>query len=135
MPEKRRTKPQREGDIGTVAIKTLIGSLVGALLFFLLTALVAVILWKTDADSEIYKYVMLFIGAISAFVCGFVAVRPIRKDGIIIGILSVLPVYIVTVIVSSLIGRSGVGIIGWILLAIQIILSAIGGIIAVNKRK
>ncbi len=134
MPEKRRIKPQMN-DIRTVAIKTLTGSLVGLVIFFLLTAVATAVLWKTDADSEMYKYILLVIGAISAFVCGFVAVRPVRKNGIVFGALSVLPTYLITIIVSMLISKSGIGLFGWILLGIQILFAAIGGIIAVNKRK
>lgn len=134
MPEKRRTKPQMN-DLKTVIIKTLTGSLVGLVIFFLLTAAATAVLWKTDADSEIYKYILLSVGAVSAFICGFVAVRPVRKNGIVFGALSVLPVYLITIIVSMLISKSGVGLFGWILLGIQLLLAAVGGIIAVNKRK
>lgn len=134
MPEKRRIKPQMN-DIRTVAIKTLTGSLVGLVIFFLLTAVATAVLWKTDADSEMYKYILLVIGAISAFICGFVAVRPVRKNGIVFGALSVLPTYLITIIVSMLISKSGIGLFGLILLGIQILFAAIGGIIAVNKRK
>lgn len=134
MPEKRRTKPQMN-NLKTVIAKTLTGSLAGLVLFFLLTAISSAILWKTDADSEIYKYIILAVGGVSALVCGFIAVRPVRKNGIVFGALSVLPFFLITIVISMLISKSGVGLFGWILLGIQLVLSAIGGIIAVNKRK
>lgn len=137
MQKKRRTKPkpQVSGDIKTVAIKALIGSLVGLVVFFILTALASFILWKNDADSEIFKYIMLIIGAVSAFIGGFVAVRPTRKNGIAVGALSALPSYLVIILISVLLSKSGVGAVGWVLLAVMILFSAIGGIVAVNKRK
>lgn len=135
MPKKRRTKPQAGSDIKTVIIKALTGSLVGIILFFALNALASLILWKADTDESVYKFVSLVIGAVTAFVCGFVAVRPTRKNGVAVGALSVLPVYLFEIIASVLVSRSGIGLIGWILLAVQLLFSAIGGIIAVNKRK
>lgn len=135
MPKKRRTKPQVSGDIRTIAVKILIGSLVSVLMFFVLTALASFLLWKTDADESVYKFVILLIGAFSAFAGGFVAVRPIRKNGIALGTLSTILPYFIVILVSALVAKSGLGVIGWVLLPLQVLFSAIGGIIAVNKRK
>ncbi|MBR6531517.1 MAG: TIGR04086 family membrane protein [Clostridia bacterium] len=135
MPKKRRTKPQVSGDIRTIAVKILIGSLVGVLLFFVLTALASFLLWKTDTDESVYKFVILSVGAFAAFAGGFVAVRPIRKNGIALGTLSTILPYFIVILVSALVAKSGMGAVGWILLPLQILFSAIGGIIAVNKRK
>ena len=134
MPEKRRTKPQIN-DMKAMVIKTLTGSLVGLAVFFLLAAAAAAVLLKTDADGEIYKYILLSVGAVAAFICGFAAVRPVRKNGIVFGALSVLPMYLVIILASILISKSGIGLIGWVLLGVQLLFAAIGGIIAVNKRK
>ncbi|MBR3835545.1 MAG: TIGR04086 family membrane protein [Clostridia bacterium] len=134
MSEKRQIKPQMN-DIRNVIIKALVGALTGVVLFFVMSAVAAFALWKTDSNSGMYQYILLAIGAVSALVCGFVAVRPVRKNGIAVGALSVLPAYLVTILVSILVSKSGVGLFGWILLAVQVVFSAIGGIIAVNKRK
>ncbi len=137
MQKKRRSKPkaQASSDIKTMAVKALIGSAVALVMFFALTALASFIMWKKDADTEIFKYIMLALGALAGFVGGFVAVRPVRKNGIAVGALSALPPYFVIILVSTLVAKSGVGIIGWILLGIMILFAAVGGIVAVNKRK
>lgn len=135
MPEKRRKKPQTVSGVKTVIAKTLIGSLLGAVMFFVLTALASLILWKTDADESIYKFISLIIGAVSAFTGGFAGVRPVRKNGIAFGALSVLPVYLAEILAGVLVSKGGIGLIGWIMLAVQLLFSAVGGIIAVNKRK
>ncbi len=119
----------------TTAVKALIGSAVGLAGFFVLTLLGSFILWKKDSDTEIFKYIMLVFGALSGFVCGFVAVRPIRKNGIAVGALSALPPYLIIMLVSVLVAKSGIGLIGWILFGVMLLFSAIGGIVAVNKRK
>lgn len=135
MPKKRRSKPQSDNNIKTAAIKALIGSLVGLVTFFILTVIAAFVMWKTDADSSIYKYIMLLTGAVSGLTGGFTAVRPTRKNGVAVGALSALPAYLVIISVSLLVAKSELGIIGWILLAVELLFSAIGGIIAVNKRR
>ncbi|MBR5262840.1 MAG: TIGR04086 family membrane protein [Clostridia bacterium] len=135
MPEKRRTKPQTGRSIRIEVVRVLIGSLTGIAVYFVLTAVASLILWKADTDESLYKFIMLLVGAAAAFAGGFAAVRPVRKNGIIVGALSVLPVYAVELVVSLLVSKSGIGIIGWILLAIQLTVAAVGGIIAVNKRK
>lgn len=136
MQKKKRAKATASvNDTKNIIIKILIGSGVGAVAFFALTALSAVILLKNDSDLPVYKYIMLLTGAVSGFLSGFVAVRPLRKNGIAFGSVSALPVYLIAVIVSVLIARSGIGLIGWILFAVMVLFAAAGGIVAVNKRK
>lgn len=136
MQKKKRAKATASvNDTKNIIIKILIGSGVGAVAFFALTALSAVILLKNDSDLPVYKYIMLLTGAVSGFLSGFVAVRPLRKNGIAFGSVSALPIYLIAVIVSVLIARSGIGLIGWILFAVMVLFAAAGGIVAVNKRK
>lgn len=136
MQKKRRTKASAAvNDTKNIIIKILIGSGVGIAVFFALTVLAAFILLKNDSDMNIYKYIILLTGAVSGFLSGFVAVRPMRKNGIAFGAVSALPVYLVAIIVSIILSRSGIGLIGWILLALMVIFSAVGGVVAVNKRK
>lgn len=136
MQKKKRTKASSAvNDTKNIIIKILIGSGVGTVVFFGLTALAAFILLKNDSDTTIYKYIMLLVGAISGFLSGFIAVRPLRKNGIAFGSVSALPVYLIAVLVSVLMARSGIGIIGWILLPVMVVFASIGGIVAVNKRK
>lgn len=136
MQKKKRTKASATvNDTKNIIIKILIGSGVGTAVFFALTALSAFILLQNDSDTPIYKYIILLAGAISGFLSGFVAVRPLRKNGIAFGSVSALPVYLIAVLVSVLIARSGIGLIGWILLAVMVVFASVGGIVAVNKRK
>ena len=136
MQKKKRTRNLATvNDTKKIIIKILIGSGVGTALFFVLTALSAFILLQNDSDVNSYKYIMLLVGAISGFLSGFVAVRPLRKNGIAFGAVSALPMYLIAIIVSILLSRSGIGLIGWIMLALTMFFSAIGGIVAVNKRK
>ncbi len=135
MPEKRPKIPQISGDIKTVTVRLAVGALIGIVLFFALSAAASFVLWKTDTDSSIYKFVMLAAGALSSFCTGFASVRPIRKNGLALGALSSLPLFLAVFLASTLISKSSIGAVGWIMLGVQMLFAAIGGIIAVNKRK
>lgn len=131
MPGKRR-KPKTEANLRTVIIKALIGSVIGSVLYFLLTLLTSLICLKNDSAPESYKFFMLAIGAISGFICGHFAVKPVHKNGIIIGSLSTLPVYLIVTCTSILVSHAGIGLIGWILCGVMLVSGAVGGIIAVS---
>lgn len=130
MPKRR--KPKAEANLKTAIIKALVGSAVGTAVFFALTALAAFICLKGDSDPDSYKFFILAAGAVSGFVCGFAAVKPVKKKGIIAGALSTLPMYFITVCTAMLISHGGLGLIGWILCAVMLASGGVGGIIAVN---
>jgi putative membrane protein (TIGR04086 family) len=138
MAKKKRRKksvPDGNADLRTVIIKALISSATGIIVFFIITAVLSLVGWKSDMPESAYKYMILAAGAISGFVCGFAAVRPIRKNGIAVGALSALPAYFIIVLISTTLSRTGISKIGWILLPVMIVFAAVGGILAVNKRK
>lgn len=136
MHKKRRTKAKaKDSSFKNIVKKTAIGSVVSLLSFFALTALAALILWKNDSDTASFKYIISAIGAVSGFLGGFIAVRPVRKNGIAFGALSALVPCVFILAVSALLAKSSVSVAGWIFIAVNILFSAIGGIVAVNKRK
>ncbi len=136
MHRKRRTKSKaKDNSLKNIAIKTAIGSAVSLISFFALLTLAAFILWKNDSDTASFKYIVSALGAVSGFVGGFVAVRPVRKNGLVFGVLSALVPCVVIILVSALVAKSSLSAAGWVFLAVNILFSAIGGIVAVNKRK
>lgn len=136
MRKKRRTKSKVQNNTAkNIAIKTAIGSGVSLLVFFLLALLAGFVLWKNDADTNSFKYVIFALSAVAGFIGGFVAVRPVRKNGIAFGALSSIFPCAVIILASVLIAKSSVSITGWIFIALYILFSAIGGVVAVNKRK
>lgn len=135
MPKSKRKSSAKDSPaLLQTAIKTLIGSLVNIIIYFALTAVFSLISLKTDAKSDYFKYMIFFISAMSGLVGGFAAVKPIRKNGILIGAVSAAPAFLIIFLVSSIIGRTGISIAGWISAAIMTLFSAVGGIISANKR-
>lgn len=135
MPKSKRKSSAKESPaLLQTAIKTLIGSLINIIVYFALTAVFSLISLKTDAKSDYFRYMIFFISAISGLVGGFAAVKPIHKNGILIGAVSAVPAFLVVFLVSSIISRTGISVTGWIAAAVMIFSSAIGGIISANKR-
>ncbi len=135
MPKSKRKLSAKESPaLLQTAIKTLIGSLVNIIIYFALTAVFSLISLKTDAKSDYFRYMIFFISAMSGLVGGFAAVKPIRKNGILIGAVSAAPAFLIIFLVSSIISRTGISITGWVAAAIMTLFSAIGGIISANKR-
>ncbi|MDD6275735.1 MAG: TIGR04086 family membrane protein [Clostridia bacterium] len=137
MPKKKRRKktPAADANVKTVIIKSLIGSAVGTALFFLLIVLASLIALKTDMPQKYFPIFVLLSGAVSGLVCGFTAVRPIKKNGLLLGAASCVIPYLIIIVVSVCLSHSGLGNYGWILLAVLALTSSFGGILAVNKRK
>lgn len=131
MPKKRR-KPKVDADLRTVIVKALTGSAVGTAVFFALTALVSFICLEKDSAPEGYGYFELAVSAVAGFMCGYTAVKPVRKKGIIVGAVSSMPMYLVVVCAATLISHGGLGIMGWIAGAVMLAAGAAGGIVAVN---
>ena len=128
MPKKRRT----EANLRTVVINMLIGATVGTAAYFVLTAVLAFICLKRDVAPDGYGFTDLAIGAFAGILCGFFAVKSVRKKGFLIGALSTMPMYFVIAGVCILVSHDGIGMFGWILGAVLLISGAVGGIIAVR---
>ena len=91
MKKKRKKKSASQNNsVKNMIIKILIGSAVGAAVFFALSLLASLILWKNDSAPSAYGYVIIAIGALAGFIGGFTAVRPTRKNGIVVGMLSAI---------------------------------------------
>lgn len=134
MSKSKNTGTTEKNPLET-AIHILIGSLVNIILFFALTAAFSLICLKTDAAPEMLKYPVFAAASVSGFFGGLVAVSKLRKNGMIFGALSAVPALFVIILVCSLIGRTTISSVGWITVAIAVILAAVGGILSANKRK
>lgn len=134
MPSKSKSSRPKENNSSKIN-RVIIGSVIGAVLFFMFIALFSVLVLKTDAfSSSFYMPAGLMSGAVSSFLCGFITVRPIKKNGAALGALSGL---VQALICSAAIffinsNNSGVGI--FILMAVIVAFGAVGGISAVNLK-
>lgn len=129
MSEKRNSA---DTDLRSVIIKMLTGAAVGTAVYFALTALAAFICLKKDIDPRGFGFTDLALGAAAAVICGFIAVKKVRKKGLAIGALSTLPVYFIIICACLLTSHCGIRMYGWILGGVMLLAGAVGGIIAVS---
>ena len=134
MSAKSKTSRRDEKQQSSPYIKILIGSLTGGVLFFILVAFAAAAALKSGFSSSLYMPLGIVLGALSAFAGGFIAVRPIKQRGAPYGALTgILQALICAVVLFVANGyKAGNGI--FILSAVMILCSALGGIAAVNLK-
>lgn len=134
MSKSKKKRSQGSADISSVVVHAVIGSAVSAAVFFALAAIFAFLCWKTDAEPSKLKLAVLAAGLAAGFFGGFAAVRPIKKYGLPLGAASALPAYAIIILIATIVGRTGIGSVGWIFLAVITAASAVGGIISANKQ-
>lgn len=134
MPQK--SKNSRSSDNTSLNInKILIGSIIGLILFFAFISLFSLLALRTDAFSQsTYMPLGLFAGAVSSFLCGFITVKPIKKNGALFGALSALIQGVICSVVMFFVNGSKSGIGTLIFVAVAVVSGAAGGISAVNLK-
>ena len=124
-----------ENDTKRTVKSALRGTLIGtAVLFILLIALSAVCLKADPEGGTVYLICVLVSCAVSAFSSGFISVRPIRKNGALLGMFSVL-LPALACVAAVLICAGSVGKNMLFAFAVMLIFGAFGGISAANMRK
>lgn len=134
MPSKTKTKRPNDNESSGMN-RVIISSITGTAIFFALISLFSVLAIKSDIFSQsMYMPSGLLSAALSSYLCGFIAVRPVRKKGAATGALSGLIQALICAAAVFFINenKSGVGI--FILMAVIIVFSALGGISAVNLK-
>lgn len=112
-----------------------ISAVASLLIFFVLTAIFSFFALKQDLSYGYYPLFMLLSCLISGFLCGFICVIKTKKNGLISGMLCVMPVYLVIIMISIIVSTSGIGLHGWIALGIMMLSSGFGGIVSANRKK
>lgn len=135
MAVKRKTKKSASTDnkITFIIKKICIASVIGVIVFFIICAISAFIIYKKDAEPTCYPIVLLIISGISGLVCGLAAILPVRKNGLVTGMASVIPAFFIIFVIVSIMNRTAISSVGWSSLGIMTICGAIGGIVG-NKK-
>lgn len=134
MPVKhRKTKPAQNSGIIFIIKKVLIASVIGAAVFFILSAAAAFIVYKKDAEPSCFNVIVPVLSGISGIICGIAAILPVKRNGLIIGMASAMPAFFIVIAVSLIINRAPVSNIGWASMGTMILCGGIGGILG-NKK-
>lgn len=134
MPNKSKNSRSKENN-STDYSKIIIGSVIGAVLFFVLIALFSAAALRTDLfPQSVYIPFGLLSAAVSSIIGGIITVRPLKKNGALLGALTGLVQALISSAAVFFINErnSGTGI--FILMAVFVVFGAIGGISAVNLK-
>lgn len=122
--------------VGNRAIKYSTGVLAGllsaaTLSFF--SALIMTIDSVPDGAVSLFAYA---VAAVSACVCGFIGVLRLKKSGLVNGVILGVALFGIRMILYMILSFSDITLAETILkLAVDVVFSAVGGIIAVNIRR
>lgn len=130
MPKKSR----REETKTSPAVKTVIGTIVGTIIFFALLCIFALAALKTGISRSLYFPAALAAGALSGLFAGFTAARAIKKNGLLFGAAAGLGASLICIAVSAM-ASGGAEIKVLALPAVMTVFAALGGIAAVNLGK
>ncbi len=135
MPEKniKKKNKQNNTNIRKIMIGILSGVFSGSAVYFLITALIAVIVFKNNLNNSVFGIFMLIPASASGFICGYLAVVPVKKNGFIIGLISALPLFFIVAAVSVFFSKSAISITGWTSLGAMLVCAGTAGILSANK--
>lgn len=132
--QERAKKSRRDENKASPISKIMIGAVFGSILYFTLLAIFASFALKSNVSMSSYMPAGMVFGAITAFVGGFAAVKPIKEKGAVYGALTGLVQALICSIVIFIVNGAVAGTGIFILMALIIAASAGGGITAVNLK-
>lgn len=100
-----------------------------------LLSIFSIIIVKSNVSPCILPFLSIFSFAAAAFCAGFTAVRPKRKNGIVTGFISALPVLAISAAFIAALNNGTVTFVFIITIISQVFCSMAGGIAAANIRK
>jgi putative membrane protein (TIGR04086 family) len=136
MPKRKPGRAVRdESSIKSISFKIIRGSIIGIIVFFMLTALLSLFFLKADFPQAVLPAASMAVSAVAALVSGFVAARPTRKNGLTTGVFSAIPLAAAVVIVLLIANKGDLGLYTVLMLLIMAFFASLGGVIAANKKR
>lgn len=129
------SKPsRRDNKDETPIMKIIIGSILATVMYFAVIAVYAAFALNSVMSVSTYMPAGMIVGAITGFLGGFVSVRPLKEKGLLYGLISGAIQAIICSVVLFIVngGTAGNGI--FILCALIVLFSVLGGISAVNLK-
>lgn len=112
----------------------LIGNIIGIIVFFILMILFSFIFLKSSTlPCKFVTPVVLIVGTIGAFFCGYFSVRILREKGLVYGSIAGSILFFIIYLIGVIVFQEPAGINTLLRCIMMILASSIGGIIGVNK--
>ncbi len=134
MPNKSKTSRSKENNSMNYN-KIIISSVVGTVMFFALISIFALLALKSDAFSQsVFIPIGYISAAVSACSGGYISVRPVKKNGALLGALTGFVQALISSAVLFFINDKNTGSGIFIFMLLIIVFSTLGGISAVNLK-
>lgn len=133
MPE-NKSKAKKE-ETGFPFKSVIIPSVFSSVLFFIFLGVGALVFLKNSASSSVYLPFAVGAGAFCGFICGFISARMIKNRGLFYGALSGFIQSLITSLVIFILNKGVAGNGIFVLIGVIVVLSALGGVTAVNLKK
>ncbi len=125
-----------ENNVLKTAVAVMIGVICGIFFCTLLMVLTAWLLVKIGKLPLNTAYILMqIIGALAAFVGSYVAVRIHKSNGLIIGMITALVMFVIVFTVGWIICLDNISLTAITKLTAMLCAGALGGILSVNKKK
>lgn len=98
-----------------------------------LSLILSLLIYKFDLPLDIVSYLSIIITSLSSFIVAFISLTGIKNNGLIIGLISQIPLVFLSLI--DTIVYSNEPVIFLIKIALMIVIGALTGYIKVNKNK
>lgn len=132
-------KSDKSRNSGTVAkaVKALaVGTVVGFIICMLILLLITFILVKIQKFPEtLVVPAAIFTACIGAFVGGYFSARVKKNNGLLMGAVCALVLFVLLLLIGSLFAGDMFGVVSLLRMSAMLISGAIGGVLGVNKRR
>lgn len=107
----------------------------GVLLCFVLMLLFSIVMSFNNVPQSLYFPMTILASCVGGFAAGYSAARCFMERGLLWGLLCGGILFVLLVISDAVVSHEGLGLISFVKLAMILIVSAIGGLIGVNRKK
>lgn len=126
--------PKKE-ESGFPLVKLAVCSLSSSVLFYILIALFSFLILKTSGNGSMYLFYGIGAGAVSGFISGFTALKLIKEKGLFYGALCGAGQSVICALIMFILNKGTAGNAVFILIAVMILMSSLGGLAGVNLKK
>lgn len=135
MAKKAEINKRRDKKINPELKGIIILEAVIFLLYLIISLIVCTVLYLSDIQTDIYYYIILAALALTSFVSGYITGKKMKKNGLVNGVLYNIFIVIIIILTSLILNGFTFDYRLFLTLGLMIVMSAIGGISAVNTRR
>lgn len=128
-----KAKRPNEDTISSLARRVMISAGFGFALLAVLLSAAALLSLRLDIPTARLGLLAIPLAGIAAFVTGYLNVRPVRRQGLMFGILGAAALYVLVLLAATALSRGSPGLSAVILLVVMLLAGAAGGVAAANK--